>query len=137
MMQKIRGFSLLEAIVAIVLISSSGIALYGWINSSLMSVNRVRDVMVEQRVVRETLPFVQTINPMLLSNGYKRLGKYEISWSSTLMEPPQDGVDFPAGLSIYQLGLYNLQVTVKIEDDFFSYEIRQVGFQKVRELPDA
>lgn len=137
MMQKIRGFSLLEAIVAIVLISSSGIALYGWINSSLMSVNRVRDVMIEQRVVRETLPFVQTINPMLLSNGYKRLGKYEISWSSTLMEPPRDGVDFPAGLSIYQLGLYNLKVTVKIEDDFFSYEIRQVGFQKVRELPDA
>lgn len=136
-MQKLLGFSLLEAIVAIVLISSSGIALYSWINSSLMSVNRARDVMDEQQIVRETLPYIQTINPMLSVNGNKRLGKYEISWNSTLLEPPRDGVDFPDGLSIYQVGLYDLHVTVKREDLTITYQVRQVGYQKVRELPET
>lgn len=132
-----RGFSLLEAIVAIVLLSTSGIALYSWINSSLMSVNRVRDVMQQQQVVRETLPYIETINPMLSTSGHERLGQYELKWDSVLLENVRDGVDFPDGLSIFQLGLYNIQVQVLRGNEVFSYNVRQVGFKKVRELPET
>ena len=132
-----RGFSLLEAIVAIVLLSTSGIALYSWINSSLMSVNRVRDVIQQQQVVRETLPYIETINPMLSASGRERLGQYELKWDSVLLENVRDGVDFPDGLSIFQLGLYKIEVQVIRGDEEFSYSVRQVGFKKVRELPET
>lgn len=132
-----RGFSLLEAIVAIVLLSTSGIALYSWINSSLMSVNRVRDVMEQQQVIRETLPYIETINPMLVASGSERLGQYELKWDSILLENVRDGVDFPDGMSIFQLGLYSIEVQVIRDGNVFSYNVRQVGYKKVRELPET
>lgn len=132
-----RGFSLLEAIVAIVLLSTTGIALYSWINSSLMSVNRVHDVMVQQQIVRETLPYIETINPMLVSSGRNRLGQYEIKWDSKLLENIRNGVEYPDGVSVYQLGLYKVEVQVVRGEDVFSYSVRQVGFKKVREFPET
>ena len=38
-----RGFSLLEAVVSIVLISTTGLALFSWINSNLISLGRVQE----------------------------------------------------------------------------------------------
>ena len=123
--------------MAIVLLSTSGIALYSWINSSLMSVNRVRDVIEQQQIVRETLPYIETINPMLASNGRKRLGQYELQWDAQLVENIRDGVEFPDGISVYQLGLYRVEVQVFMGDKSYSYNVRQVGYKKTREFPET
>lgn len=132
-----QGFSLLEAIVAIVLLSSTGIALYSWINSSLMSVNRVRDVMEQQQIVRETLPYIEIINPMIAGTGRQHLGQYELQWDAKLVEDIRDGVEFPDGVSVYQLGLYRVDVKVLRGNENFSYSVRQVGYKKVREFPES
>jgi len=37
------GFTLLEAVVSMVLISGAGFALFGWINSNIIALNRIQE----------------------------------------------------------------------------------------------
>ena len=48
-----RGFSLLEAIVALALLASVGMALLSWLNGSLISLRRVQEVAAVQAAARD------------------------------------------------------------------------------------
>ncbi len=58
-----RGFGLLEAVVALTLLASAGVALFGWINGSLATASRLR--MHEQMQVQRQIAsaWLQTVDP--------------------------------------------------------------------------
>ncbi len=39
-----HGFTLIEAIVALVLIATAGMALFSWINSNIITLNRIQEI---------------------------------------------------------------------------------------------
>ena len=125
-----RGFSLLEAVVAMVLISGVGYALFGWINSNIMSLNRIREANARAEATQNTLEYMSTINPMLKPEGNASLGLYKIRWLSKPVTLVQDGK------SLYQLALYDTMVRTEGRDglQWFEFRLRQVGYKKVREL---
>lgn len=131
-----RGFSLLEAVVAMVLISGAGYALFGWVNSNIMALNRIHETNARSAATQNILEYMDTINPMQKPEGAAALGNYNIRWTAKPATLIQDGSAFPEGISLYQLALYETLVNVETGDKtpWFSFQLRQVGYKKVRTL---
>lgn len=125
-----RGFSLLEAVVAMVLISGAGYALFGWINSNIMTLNSIREANARAEATQNILEYMNAVNPMLKPSGNASLGQYKIRWEATPVTLVQDGN------GLYQLALYDTQIKAENgqSNPWFDFRLRQVGFKKVREL---
>ena len=133
---KQSGFSLLESIVALVLLASVGMALFSWINTSVMSLQRVRDANLESEATLNVIEYMQTINPILKPDGKADLGGYSLAWHATQLGPLRDGAGYPAGIGLWQLGLYETDVKITRENQvpWFSLKLKQVGYQRIRSI---
>ena len=128
------GFTLLEAIVALVLISSAGLALFSWINGSIMTLSRIHDVNARSEATMNVLEYMDRVNPMLMPEGTAPLGAYSVSWRSQAVSNISEGVNYPRGQSLYQMALYSTAVSVKNARNqiWFDLRLQQVGYKRVR-----
>ena len=131
---RLAGFTLLEAIVALVLISGAGMALFSWINGNIMALARIHDVNARSEATANILEYMDRINPMITPEGEAPLGAYSIIWRSQPTTNITEGVNYPRGQSLYQLALYSTAVSVKTAAGraWFELKLQQVGYKKVR-----
>ncbi len=131
-----RGFTLIEAIVSLVLISTTGMALFSWINSNIITLGRVQESNAENAATLNALEYMHNINPMTSPQGQVDLGAYRISWKAEASTELHDGADYPYGISPYQLGVYQTKVTLQKSDGqlWFAFSLQQVGFKRVRDI---
>ena len=131
-----HGFTLMEAIVALVLMATTGMALFSWINSSIITLNRVQQSNAENAATVNALEYMHSINPMTLPEGQANLGAYRLAWKSEALTEPRDGASYPVGVSLYQLGMYQTKITVQKSDGqfWFDFDLQQVGYKKVRAI---
>ena len=132
--RRVRGFTLIEALVALVIVGASGMALFSWINASLESMRRVELANARSRAQTDALEFMQSVNPMLRPQGEADLAGARLRWRSELQGPRADGVGYPQGSSLFQVGLYStrVQVTDSEGQAWFEFDMQQVGFERVR-----
>lgn len=125
-----RGFTLLEAIVAMVLVSGAGYALFGWINSNIMALSRVQEANARSAATQDILEYMNSVNPMLKPEGDTTLGSYRIRWKASPITLIQDGP------GLYQTALYDTLVMAEKADSrpWFEFRLRQAGYKKVREI---
>ena len=128
------GFTLLEAIVALVLISSAGLALFSWINGNIMALTRIHDVNARSEATANILEYMDRVNPMLTPEGEAPLGAYSIKWGSQATSNITEGVGYPQGQSLYQMALYSTVISVRTAGDqiWFELKLQQVGYKRVR-----
>lgn len=119
-----------------VLISSAGIALFGWINSNIVALGRIQDANARSEATQNAVEYVDRINPMSTPEGRASFGAYEIRWRAKPITAIVDGVNYPQGIGLYQFALYETQVTVGKSgaETWFDFSVRQIGYKKVREL---
>jgi len=131
-----RGFSMIEAIVAMVLIGSLGMAIFGWVNSQVSALAHVKDSSARSRATTNVLEYLSVVNPMLTPEGKADLGEFKFNWTSQPVEEPMDGANYPQGVSLYRIGLYKMTIDMHNSDDtpWFIFEVNQVGYKKVREM---
>lgn len=131
-----NGFTLIEAIVALVLIATTGMALFSWINSNIITLNRVQESNAENAATLNVVEYMNNVNPMTSPEGKAELGAYRLAWKSEASTEPRDGASYPFGISLYQLGMYQTKITVqKLDGAFwFGVTLQQVGYKKVREI---
>ena len=111
----VRGFGLLEAIVALVLLAGSGAALFAWINQNLASASRLAQAQQAAQLSLSAQALVDDVNPALEPSGQRSLSTLTVNWTSQVTQPLRDGSSFSPGYpSNWQLGLY--QTTVVAED---------------------
>jgi len=135
---KQRGFTLLETIIALVLISSVGMALLSWVNSNIINLQQVRGAQAKNQVIRNTLAFIDTVNPSLSPQGEHVLNQYLIRWQSSLVDGPKDGVNAEGRLGYFQLALYDTSVEIlKDEQIVAQFSLRLTGYQQVRSPEDS
>lgn len=130
------GFTLLEAIVALVLVSTAGLALFGWINTNIMALTRVQDANARSEATVNILEYMERVNPMLTPEGHARFGTYTMHWHSQPVTNVIDGANYPRGVSLYQLALYSTAISVKTDGNqaWFDMKLQQVGYKKVRTI---
>lgn len=134
--RKQQGFTLLEAIVAMVLIATTGMALFSWINSNIITLNRIHETNERSEATQNILEYMDSINPMLKPEGNAALGSYTIRWKAKPTTLVQDGSAYPLGTSLFQFALYDTLVEAETKDKIarFDFHLRQVGYKKVRTI---
>ena len=121
-----RGFTLLEAIVAITIFSTSALGLYAWINSMLIGTSRFDAIAVETADRHSAMDYLKVINPMEAPNGRQDLGEIKLQWNSELVEPVQRGRTIDG----WEFGLYDVLVQLErpgVHEQQFT--LRQVGYR--------
>lgn len=129
------GFGLLEAIVALVLISVAVMAAYDWINSNLITISRIQDVAARTQAKNNVLGYITNINPMQNPSGRQEFLGYRLDWQSKPIAPQQDQISGIQGVGLYRVGLYEITLDVEHPDGspWFNELIIQVGYKRVRD----
>ncbi len=127
-----KGFSLLEAIVAMVLIATAGLALFAWINGSFLSLERIQSANARALAETNALQFMQTINPMKTPIGKTSLGNLAVEWNSRPLTPPRSNLGSGEGPGPFTMALYEIDVSIEQLPDLprDTFVIRQIGFER-------
>ena len=110
--QPSRGFSLIEVIVALVVISSFGAALFVWAGQTLQTASRGAQVQQQAEVERNITELAFALNPVLQPSGEWMTPTYRYRWSAVPSVGPADQVRLIGSVSPWQVVLYKVQFTV-------------------------
>ena len=127
------GFSLLEAIVAMVLISVAGLALFSWINTSFIGLNRIQESNARAAAETNALQYLQTINPMERPNGITTLGKLKLEWKTRLMGDPLPNKLDSDSSGPFTVALYEVEATIEElpEVPRGRFTVRLMGYERL------
>ncbi|MEM0952931.1 MAG: type II secretion system protein [Pseudomonadota bacterium] len=107
-----QGFTLLEAIVALVVLASALASLFGLINTDLRSLRRAEAVVSSQNIMQEALEQLQLLPLADDANGIMRIGGVQLRWSARLLEPVSVGRTPRGGVGAYDHSLYQVALAV-------------------------
>lgn len=130
-----RGFTLLEAIVAMVIMASALLALYSWLSASTLSLNRAQAQAFALEDARSALDLIGTINPSRQPRGELTLDALSIRWqtrSTPDLRPGMSSVGFPTQ---FDFQLHDLDVEVFRDGRLVrSFMIRKTGWVVARPI---
>ncbi|MBT73300.1 MAG: hypothetical protein CMQ15_14905 [Gammaproteobacteria bacterium] len=120
-----RGFTLLESIVALVILSTSCVAIYSWLSTSLDGLRRVDDTVTIKLITDDLGAYFRTVTIENETEETLTLNGYQVDWMARLVEPKQLGRHPMGTSSNFILGLYQIDAIV-------SKDNREVGQFKTR-----
>lgn len=129
-----RGFSLLEAIVALTILATAGLALFAAMNQSVQMVSRAEKSREADSALRNAMAWMETVNPAQTPEGEQKLGEVTLRWTSEPVEEPRDAMTGYLQAGLYRVGLY--QVRLELLRDgrpMAETSMRRVGYVQVRQ----
>lgn len=108
-----RGFTLIEVVVALVILSTSGLVLFSWISQNLATATRLHESQAVSQLQLEGVSWLSTVNPAAEPEGERELSGLRLTWRSTLVEPMRNEFDH-GGILVprWALGLYRVSASV-------------------------
>ena len=133
-----QGFTLLEAIVALVVLATALAALFGLINTDLKSLRRAEAVIASQNVMQEALEQLDLLPLADGATGSMRIGDLPLYWSARLLEPVSVGRTARGGVGAYDHSLYHVDLTLgEIGQEQVKWSTRVVRYVRVRKFEDG
>lgn len=130
------GFTLLEAVVALAIFTTVGVALYGAFNTNLIALGRVQDVSRQLPTVHNAVEYLASVNPSQTPAGAVALDGFDVRWQATLVEPARRTRNALGEPGSYAIGLYHVEFVVHDgERRVGSWSMRLVGHERVVPLP--
>ena len=102
------GFTLIETIVALVILASAVVVFSSFLSSQLNGAGRVEQAANSYDRHMNALEIATAINPMATPQGTFDLGTYRIAWNSQLVGEVHQSSRYPAGRGIFKVALYRI-----------------------------
>ena len=103
------GFTLIETIVALVILASAVVVFSSFLSSiELNGAGRVEQAANSYDRHMNALEIATAINPMATPQGTFDLGTYRIAWNSQLVGEVHQSSRYPAGRGIFKVALYRI-----------------------------
>ncbi|MFN7219187.1 MAG: prepilin-type N-terminal cleavage/methylation domain-containing protein [Burkholderiales bacterium] len=133
------GFTLLEAIVALVLLTTAGLALFSWINNGFDSLQRIERSNAIAAAEINALEFMRNINPAARPEGNVRLGEVTLSWRAQPVTEPRTNRGDTGDPGIFTVTLYDTEVLLDSPPAFEQHRLslRQMGFTRMAPLEEG
>jgi prepilin-type N-terminal cleavage/methylation domain-containing protein len=124
-----RGFTLLETIVALVILSAAAIAFFEFLSTTLGGARRMElaSRAFDQRT--NALEIATAVNPMALPEGTLNLGPYSISWSSQRLGGVRQSSGYPIGAGVFKIALYRMVFAFPAADTP-PIAVTRIGFRR-------
>ena len=128
----VRGFTLLEAIVALVVFAMGAFALYGWLATNTITLERIRQRQQVEAATHSALDMIRRSNPMQDPHGERKVGDLTVTWAAKLVEPARAGSSQEGSPTLFAVGLYDLDVRVlRAGRELDAFRVRQVGWKQL------
>lgn len=128
-----RGFTLLEAIVALSVLAMTAMALYGWLNSSLVLLKRVDDVYQSIEAVESALDWVSTLDPYERSQGEQEMAGALVSWRFVPLGAAHLARDMHGNISVNDAQLFTAYISISRDgEQLANFELVRLGLQQKR-----
>lgn len=132
------GFTLLEAIVALTIMATSLLALYAWLSTSTLALNRTQLSARALQDARTAMAVIETINPTEQPSGQRDLPPLQIRWQSRPLTQRRIGMSRSGTPTQFDFRLYEVDVEVRRDDTTVrEFTVRRTGWDIARPiLPD-
>lgn len=128
-----RGFTLLEAIVALAIFSAGAMALYGLFSANLLGLARARDVVGQIPIVEQAVERLSLVNPHRQAQGEFQLGSIDVVWEATPLEPLRQSQNAVGFMGSFEVGLYQVDFEISEGERLLgAWQMRLVGYEAVR-----
>lgn len=129
-----RGFTLLEAVVALAILAAAGLALFAAMSQSLQMVQRAQYARETDTALRNALAWTEQVNPMVEPEGEQAIGRYLLRWTSEPVEAPRDNATDYLQPGLFEVGLFRMRLELWREGDLArEATLNRAGFRQVRE----
>lgn len=126
------GFTLLEAIVALVIFSLGSMTLYAWLATNLRTLERVEESRVQASLVRAGLDVARHVNPMADPTGDREAGRLRVEWRARPLEPVRRAVTQVGVPGAFEVRLFELDLRILSDGvPLRELTVRQVGYRYV------
>ena len=105
-----RGFTIIEAIVSMVILGMAMLPIMALLSQSINQLNRISESNAQSSAIESALAVIGPVNPMNTPSGEIEMGNYTLIWNSEILVPPNQNVVIGAGLAGYRVAFYNITV---------------------------
>lgn len=128
-----RGFTLLEAIVAVAIVGIALVPIITFVSQMVGALARAGDANAKNLAEQSIIELLESMNPLERPVGEDQLGNLIIRWESADIIPPNKTTRPGVGLAGFSVGFYNVTVSVdRLEKGpWFSFEMRKVGYRRI------
>ncbi len=135
--RRAAGFTLLEAIVALVIFSMGVLALYSWLGVNIKTLTRVQERREVAALTSSAIDALRLVNPMETPRGRREIGQLVMVWDAKPVEPARNAVTQVGLPTIFQVGLYSLDVRLSVEGvEVQRFQVRQLGYEQTGVLEE-
>ena len=134
--EEAEGFTLIETIVALVILSTAVVVFYNFLSTALNSANRVEAASIAYDRHMNALALASSFNPMDLPQGVLDLGTYHIQWSAQLLGNVRQSSRYPAGTGIFKIALYRITLTFPDDNQIAPITVTRLGYHRDN-VPDS
>ena len=132
MRTRVRGFTLLEAIVALSVVATAITASFALLNFTLSTTNRMQEAVQRGEAIESAAQLVDRMNPFETPDGELALAECVVRWSAKMQGQPRRNTVRAGETGPFEVALFDVKVTgVRQGAEWFAFTAKQVGFRRV------
>lgn len=129
------GFTLIEAIVAMVVMATCLLALYSWLSSSTLALSRAEAQVHSIEMSRSALALIESVNPLEEPRGERSSNALTVRWQANPLTERRPGVSSVGFPTQFDFILYEMEVEVSWDGERVrAFSFRKAGWEATRPI---
>lgn len=128
---RVRGFTLLEAIVALTILGIALVPVMSFVAESARQITSTAESNLRAEAQKTVMAFIEVLNPMANPKAAINLSnRLSVEWVSTPVTDPETEANLSGRLGSFRVAFYTIDVTVLRDGaPWFDFTARKVGYE--------